>query len=388
METQLLAMTQFLPKALLLWLFPAQLNIDHTRFEPLTWTEPSVLLGIAVIALPLLLALLWLRKRSLFSIGVLGAMAFALPWILVPLNVPLAEHRLYVPVLLLSIPAGAALSRLELASILVSRARWLAFAPVLILGLLSVRSVFRSLDWHEPKQLWQSALSKNDQSFRACCGLADLEREAGRLRASIAHLEAANTIYPRYLPARRNECEIWLRIAELGQASPGEVAHMVQIVEAFAEERWKDPFVRLQASRARIAAYRVNSDAADLRKARSWALSCLAMVERKMLVYQQASESERAGQDFEQALALFDTCREHGLENPLFLAAMGDCLVEAEAYPEAGRLLRSLTNSPVTESCVLGFAVRLAEATQDARLLHWAKGGLMQLQFGVAVPPR
>ncbi|PIE24351.1 MAG: hypothetical protein CSA62_03455 [Planctomycetota bacterium] len=394
-ETQLLGMTQFLPKAMGLWLFPWQLSLDHTRFEPLSIEQPRVYLGAACILVPLLLAVLFIRRRPLVSVCVLGAFGFSLPWILVPLNVPLAEHRLYVPVLLLSVPLAAGLVTLLRSVPALAGARRAVLLPALLLLGLGLRTVVRGFDWHESERLWRSTLAANDLSFRAHCGLADqawggkkdLPADPEILARAQLQLEAALSIYSRYLPALRNLCEVRLKQAELG-APLTEMRETVRMIEDFAMQRWKDPFVRLQAARARIALYARSREGRDLRIARSWALSCLAMVERKMLVYLQASEAERAGENYTAALALFDECRDRGLENESYLAAMGEYLIEAEELEEGRRLLAELARRRMLGASALGFAMKLAEATGDRRILLWAKSAGLQQAFGFAGAPR
>lgn len=313
MMDQIQGMTWFLPKALELILFPWSLSVDHTVFFDRPFLSLPVLSGAAIVLLPIVLALLWYRRRPLFSFAVLAAVAFSLPWILVPLNQPLAEHRLYLPVLFLVLPIAVGLLGLLSRPSRGWQRALVALSAILLL--LGGRSWSRSRLWYDRSALWQDALVSYPESFRALNGLGQALIDRGRLQESIPRFEQCVAVYPKYLPGVQNLCEARVRLLDEvdDRAFHDET---VRLTEDHAEWHWKDPFVRLLAARARLGRYRLSGSREDLAAAKAWALSCLAMVPPKMLVYKTAAEVLRRSQrkaDRLEAIALLDAWQDRRL---------------------------------------------------------------------------
>src|SRR5690606_25068941 len=153
----------------------AHVTADPVVHYRASFAEGPVLAGWGVMAALTLLALRRGPAARLRRLGVLFAWLTALPWIVVPLNMPLAEHRLYAPM------AGAAVLGVALApglARLASRAAAAArparhvpralFATALLAGItLSVR---QSLLYRDERELWTAVLADNPDSFRAWWG--------------------------------------------------------------------------------------------------------------------------------------------------------------------------------------------------------------------------
>ncbi|MAE77707.1 MAG: hypothetical protein CMJ85_12665 [Planctomycetes bacterium] len=378
--TQLESMAWFLPKAVSLWLWPQGVGLDHTEFLGLGWSSPFVLAGAAFVVGSIFAALVYHRRYPIAALAVLGATLFALPWILVPLNVPLAEHRLYVPMLFATLPVGAVVGWRFRRTVLQA-----AFGCVL--ALLIVRSAFYQKSWRSAHGIWQQTVCANPKSFRGWCGLADAHLERDQPWRALACLEKANRLYARYAAGVQSLCEVRVRLMEHCKTRRF-AEDTVRIAETWAEERWKDPFPRLTAGRARMHYYRFTKDPRDLRWAESWALSPLAMVEPKMLVFRTAAETMRRGGDFDAALSLFDASEQRGLSNDDLLMHKAEILVAAGRLTEAAPIVATQRQKRPFDAAVLGLALRFHTAHDDVRGWNEVVAALRRLGYDVQDLPK
>ncbi|MFQ5503830.1 MAG: tetratricopeptide repeat protein [Planctomycetota bacterium] len=388
LATQLASMALFLPKAVWLWVFPGPLNLDHPRHYELGFRSLPVLAGSLFVLGSIASAMLVRRRRPLVTLGVLGATAFALPWILTPLNQPFAEHRLYLPLLFFSIPVAGFLGRKQILNGL-ARTR---VAPavragsvlvLLALSGLAARSVWRQMDWWSYERIWSAALAGNPRSYRACCGIGYFEIRRGRLLSASRYLERAHQIYPQHIPSLQNLLEALVRLqAQIDERHFHD--RTVRMAEAFAERRPKDPFLRLLAGRARFGRHRISQDPVDLRYGQSWTLSPLAMVEPKMLVYRTAADGLRAAGRMDEALALFDASEERGLSNRELRAHKAEVLIGASRLDEARALIAELGKGRPFDPAVISLRVRYHAKRDD--VAAWRREIRLLEGLGYAVP--
>ncbi len=337
LATQLEGMTLFLPKAVFLWLFPRSLSLDHTVFLGLGWHAPSVLAGAAFVLLLLGAAFFFRRAHPLIAFAVFGAASFAAPWVCIPLNVPLAEHRLYLPVLLASIPLAVGLARLLAGA----RARLALRAAVgLLLAALGARTAIQGSRWLSAESIWRSTVAANPRSFRGWSALgADLLAH-GRPWDAVRCLEHSIALHPRYTSAR--EYLLQARIGLAPTAHAPFVERTVRLAESYAEDEPGNAFARLFAARARQARFAAFGDETDIRRGAAWALSTLAMVAPKMLVFRTAAEVHRAAGQLTEALVLLETSVEYGLVDDALLMHTVEILIDAAELSEARAALTSL----------------------------------------------
>ncbi|MEZ5989811.1 MAG: hypothetical protein R3F30_11940 [Planctomycetota bacterium] len=328
----------FLPRAWALVLAPLDLSVDHTVFWARSPLSPAVLAGWATVLVPVALALAWRRRVPLAAFALLTAVGVSLPWILVPLNQPLAEHRLYVPVLCAAVPLGALLGR----GLLAARPVPARVAVVGLALLLGVGSLARGRLWHDEAALWADTLESYPSSFRARNGLGQAFVAEGRLDDALREFEACVDLYPLYLPGVQNLCEVRVRLLDR-ERDPAFHDETVRLCEDHAEWHWKDPFVRLLAARARAGRYGLTHDPEDLRAAVAWAWSPHAMLAPKLLVHRTAASFLRHADEpgaLLEALALHEAWDERGLtvRDPEalreYLAERGALYLEAD-MPEA-----------------------------------------------------
>ena len=155
---------------------PFKLNVDHS-FYTSNMLEPVVWLS------GLVAASLFLRVGGLARMGVLWILLALLPTLLVPLNVLVNEHRLYLPLV------GLVVALLGLRSLeSVPGLRW--GAPFLLVLLASL-SIERNRVWSDEHSLWSDAASKNPNSVRPHVYLGNAARQRGYPEVAKQHYQRA-----------------------------------------------------------------------------------------------------------------------------------------------------------------------------------------------------
>lgn len=144
-----------------------------------------VLLAIAAVGSALYL-LVCTRRRGLAFFAACWFLLALLPPSVVPLNVLVNEHRLYLPMVgaaLLLASAAGTLARLRYAG-------WvgLALAIALCIG--------RNGDWKSPERLWSDAIEKGPSMARPYVNLAQALLQDGRVEESIAASRRALVLRP------------------------------------------------------------------------------------------------------------------------------------------------------------------------------------------------
>lgn len=321
--TQLATMAVLVPRSLAQVLLPIGLSLDPEVAYVDTFLHPLPLLGVALLAL---VTGLGLRGPGPVRFFTLFAWATSLPWILIPLNVPLAEHRLYgllAGVLLglgSALPAARPPARrvvLRLAGV-----AGLAFAPLALL---------RSLDYRDERILWEQVRAVRPDSVRALCGLALQEMQADRLEAARVLLEEAIARYPAHVPARQNLAEVNLRLP-LEQARPWTALVMA---EDLRERSPHDPLKRLLLARCATRLGEATGAAHWFDAAERHALSCLEIAVPKGLVYRTAAAAREKQGDLAAAIALLDRAVRAGLDHWSVLLHRSELLRRAGRTAEA-----------------------------------------------------
>lgn len=300
---QLATMALLLPRCLFQTLVPTGLSIDPSAPMQTTFWDPFVLSG-AVGCCALALAV-WHRGGPLARLGLAIAAAGSLPWIVLPLNVMLAEHRLY------GLLAGGSLVLAEFAvRSRVAPVHLLRAATLVGLSFGAV-SAIRSLDYRDERVLWEQVVAARPTSTRALCALGIGDLAAGDARTARQRLERAVGFYPRSWRARR-----YLAMAEL--ALPREEGHCgLALVHAehVKAQSPHDPFVRLLVAECLAAVGDQTGEVQWYRDAEREALSCLEIAEPKGLVYVTAARMRALAGDLRGALALVDTAIARGLDH-------------------------------------------------------------------------
>lgn len=137
-------------------LFPRGLCVDRYVRVSRSLLEPGVLLGGAAVLGLFLAAFRMRRRRPLFTFGILWFfLALAPTSSVIPLNVVMSEHRLYLPCAGLALGFAPALLRIPRPALGATAAALLAL------------TLQRNADWSDPVRLWESAVRVSPESAGA-----------------------------------------------------------------------------------------------------------------------------------------------------------------------------------------------------------------------------
>ncbi len=306
---QLATMGTLLPRMLWQNVVPTPLSLDPVVVYRDSFLDPAVLLGWGTM-LGLTVVGMWRGPQArLRRIGTAMAWAIALPWIVVPLNMPFAEHRFYGPTLGLAAIAMAALPRLRAWTAALPRPA-LRGAFAVVLTLFVVASAHRSLLYQDERDLWQAELAQNPESFRGWWGTGACQMRHGNHVLAVAPLERAHELYPEHHDALRNLLEALVALQD-EQAMP---ERSMAVGAKLLQRSPDDPWVRTLVVQAKLQAARLSGDDALWSSAEQMALSCLEIAKPKGYVYRLAARARHGLGDVEGALQHLNTSVERGLK--------------------------------------------------------------------------
>lgn len=298
--TQLATMGALLPQAMLQMVVPIGLSLDpHVTFRS-TFTDPVVVCGWLGVMAFVAAGLVPGPCASVRRLGTALMVASALPWVLIPLNVPLAEHRLYAPLLGFLCIVSPWLRGM-------AGARRVAFTGLCLLGIVVGNA--RSLDYRDEVALWRGEVAQNPLSFRAQWGLGAAFVRAARIEEAIAPLSRAVDLAPNEAVPLRHYAEVLVSLPDT-KAQPWRA---LAVTGRYLAARPKDPWARSLAAQADLAAGRATGDARWFVAAEQQALACLEVGEPKGLVFRLAAAACRGRGDLLAALAHLDRSEALGL---------------------------------------------------------------------------
>lgn len=167
---------------------------------------------------------------------------FLAPSIVVPLNVVMNEHRLYLPGIAVSLLAGAALARvadlLAARGVAPLRAALIAGAPLLLFVPLDV---YRSRQWTDDETLWRAAVALYPDSARAQMHLGAAlheqaqvlppERQLPLVDEALDHYLESERLHPTWLNLQLDLGNLWLQRARLSGAD-SDYRHAIDAFDA------------------------------------------------------------------------------------------------------------------------------------------------------------
>lgn len=287
------ACTFFVPKALWCWIAPFQSTIDHAEYFQLGWQAAPTIAGVVFIVLCLGYGLWCHARRPLITLAVFGSFGLMLPWIVVRLNMPLAEHRLYPVAFFWGLPLSAALARLSFSSLLRER-RIANFALASLAVVLTLRTFVWSSKWREGRTLWLACLEESPQSFFAWANLAMYEQERGAPLAAVRAMEKAHALHGARRAVLVSLLEHRLSCMFQRKRDASFVAHTERRVSDLSE-RGPDRF-RGPMHYAEFAAYANDGANTELsRFGEAWGLSMRDVKGRDALGHLYAGKAARAG---------------------------------------------------------------------------------------------
>lgn len=354
---QLATMGTLLPRMLWQCIAPTQLSLDPVVVYRDSFLDPAVLLGWGTM-LGLTLVGVWRGVHArVRRIGTAMAWAIALPWIVVPLNVPFAEHRFYGPMLGLAAIAVTALPRLRILLSSVPRPA-LHGAFAVVLTLFVVGSARRSLLYQDERDLWQVELAQNPESFRGWWGTGACEMRHGNFALAVEPLQRAHELYPEHHDALRNLVEALISVPD-EQADP---ARSLAVGAQLLERSPDDPWVRTLVVHANLQAARLTGDEERWAVAEAIALSCLEIATPKGYVYQLAARARHGQGDVLGALAHLNTSIERGLDSLDVQFDRARLLHELGRTKEARRVIFEVQRDNPTDPRIIGALRYFAKA--------------------------
>ena len=344
---QFATMGALLPRGVLQIVAPFGLTLDPPVTFRTSLADPWSLLGWTSL-LAMCTAIVWPGPTApLRRLGLCIAALLALPWIVIPLNMPLAEHRLYGPMLGASLVAAALLSRARsgarsevpaeaLGEAPAAGNRWRVAALVCALVLGVSLAARRSLHYVNEVSLWRHELAARPTSFQAWWGLGAALLRTGDAASAVEPLATACTLRPEHHDAQRNLVEALILL-------PDDAAQPVRTLSAAAaigERSPDDPWVRTLQAQAHLQAGRVTGDREHFVEAERQALSCLQIAAAKGYVFRLAASARRGLGDPEGALVHLDESLRRGLDHVSVRLDRASVLRELGRGAEARRELQ------------------------------------------------
>ncbi len=325
--TQLCTMATLLPRAIAQCVVPFGLTLDPDVTYVRTPWHPGVLAGTVFVAT---LAWLGLRRPAAGSARAFGtalAWATALPWVILPLNSPYLEHRMYGPLAGLALVAAQALPGIRFVSV---PSRLVAAVGVLTLAAFAAQ---RSVEYRDPKALWTRMVQTQPWSVRALCGLALCHMECDELQPALQLTQRAVAIWPNHAAALRNLAELHILLSP----EPGRAMVALVATDRLVAAEPHNPFDRLLSSRALAAVGGETGEAHWFDAAEAQALACLEFAPPKGLVFRTAASARARQGRLDLAVALLDRSVASGLDHSSVLFDRASYLRQLGRHAEAER---------------------------------------------------
>ena len=359
---QLATMGTLLPRMLWQSLAPMQLSLDPVVVYRDTFLDPAVLLGWSTM-LGLTLVGVWRGVHArVRRIGIAMAWAIALPWIIIPLNVPFAEHRFYGPMLGLAAVAVTVLPRLQVLLADVPRPA-LHGTFAVVLTLFVVGSAHRSLCYQDERELWRVELAQNPESFRGWWGTGACQMRHGNYAQAIGPLERAHELYPEHHDALRNLLEALVAVPDNQADSARSLAVGAELLERSPD----DPWVRTLVVQANLQAARLVGNDELWGVAEQMALSCLEIASPKGYVYQLAARARHGQGDVEGALAHLNTSVACGLDSADVQFDRARLLHELGRTKEARWIIFDVQRTDPTDPRIIGALRHFAKSRDSSK---------------------
>jgi len=186
--------------SLLLLPLPSRLNLLHQfSLSHSLLSPPTTLLCLLLLLGLIIFAVLSVRRQRLLS--------FCIIWFFLQLTIEssfigleiIFEHRLYLPMVGVSIAAAYILFRL-----VQGKQGIIAICAVLVVIALSAGTVVRNMTWSSAERLWTDVIRKNPDSYRAYYNLANEYTDRGMYQQAVAAYQQSISIKPDYARSHNN----------------------------------------------------------------------------------------------------------------------------------------------------------------------------------------
>ncbi len=198
-------------------ILPVKLNVEH-QFAVSHGIGAATFFALLLIASACFIAVSCRQSRWLFWVA--WFVVALLPTIIMPLNVLVNEHRLYLPLVALALAAGHTWEQRG-----GGRAR---IAVCILLGLCALLAYERNRVWHDELSLWSDAAAKSPQMVRPQVFLGNARREVEDYAGAKRAYETALTLDSQHRSARTNLANIYLEAAQRDSARADEYLQVAQ----------------------------------------------------------------------------------------------------------------------------------------------------------------
>jgi protein O-mannosyl-transferase len=175
-----------------LLVLPSFLSVEHPFRVAGEWGESAIWTSGGLIAFSLLVA--QARRHPRFQFWLLWSLLWLLPTLVLPLNVLVNEHRLYLPSMAFAVGT---------ASLLVALVGRGALKMLIVGGLLAsalgALSFQRVGDWRSAEVLWTDARAKGPYMPRPHLYMGNVHKQAGRNLEALNSYDRALKVYPDIL---------------------------------------------------------------------------------------------------------------------------------------------------------------------------------------------
>lgn len=177
-----------------LFAVPMGLTVDRYVRVSETPFEPGVLLGAATVCVMLVMAWRLRKTRPLTSLGLVWFLVALAPTSsIIPLNVIMNEHRLYLPGVGLAFVVADTWGHLRVEGV---AARWARFALPAAACLLLASTWVRNTDWRDSQRLWAAAVEVSPRSHVAWNSLGVERRDGGDFEGAAEAFHKCLTLQP------------------------------------------------------------------------------------------------------------------------------------------------------------------------------------------------
>ena len=205
LDSQLLTQAKALAYYASLVAMPVKLSIDHQFGAATSLASAPVLLATA---LAVSVAALLLRSRRAVAAALRLPVAWAglalLPTIVVPLNVLVNEHRLYLVLAFAAIAVAGVVAGASTAVAAGRRGRAIPAALGACLLCLAATSHARNYAWRDGATIWSDAVRKGPAMYRAHQELGGVLEKEGDFAAALARYEVAARLAPHVAEVHYN----------------------------------------------------------------------------------------------------------------------------------------------------------------------------------------
>ena len=203
---------------LLAW--PVHLSLLHDAAAPQSVMDLSVLLPFLGLGMVFLILIVFRRHRPL-SLGLCWYLAALLPAVMVPLNIPWAEHRAYLALPGLAVAAAWVLEKILSLQEGSSR-RWASALSrimiAVIIACLALLSAHRSWQWESPQEIFKDA-AKNAPEYDVPWNfLAAIAHDQGNCPRALTLLDLAIRRNPAFADAYNTRADCLLKLGRLPEA--------------------------------------------------------------------------------------------------------------------------------------------------------------------------